>query len=576
MIRGRRQVARGRGDENHATAAVAATGDSLRIAGWTLVSRVTGVLRVAAIGAVLGPTLLGNTFQFTNSLPNLVYYGFLAGSLLSSLLVPSLVVTTDGGRPEDSARIAGGFLGVAFVGLVGAACVAVATGPLLLRLGALGTQTDAVGAAQERVGRLLLVLVIPQVLLYAVVGTCTAVMNARRRFALAAAAPALENIGILVVLGSVAVVFGTAGRVDAVPVGELILLGAGATAAVVVHAAVQWWGARRAGVTVRPRAGWRDPDVTALVRRALPALALAGVAALQLLSLLVLSNRVAGGVVAVQMGLTFLFFAVALGAAPVGLSLLPRLARLYADGDTRGFRDALVRGVALVLFVTVPSAVGYVVLARPLAEVVAVGRMDSAGGVQLVATTIAALAPGIVGEGLFQLLTQACYARRDSRAPLRSMAVQAATFAVLASSALVVDPAVVPFVLGLSFSAATLVGAWHLAARLRRDLGEMGAQLAPCVRRVAAGTALMAGPVWAVSVLLPRWVADPPGWAIAVVTGVVVGAAVFLLLQAWWRAPELALLTAGLRRSTTGTIAPETIPPGTLTPGTLAPRTDPG
>jgi hypothetical protein len=134
----------------------------------------------------------------------------------------------------------------------------------------------------------------------------------------------------------------------------------------------------------------------------------------------------------------------------------------------------------------------------------------------------------------------------------------------------------VPFVLGLSFSAATLVGAWHLAARLRRDLGEMGAQLAPCVRRVAAGTALMAGPVWAVSVLLPRWVADRPGWAIAVVTGVVVGAAVFLLLQAWWRAPELALLTAGLRRSTAGTIAPETIAPGTLTPGTLAPRTDPG
>jgi putative peptidoglycan lipid II flippase len=562
VILGRRQVARAPRDEDRTTAAVAAAGDSLSMAGWTLVSRVTGVLRIAAIGAVLGPTLLGNTFQFTNSLPNLVYYGFLAGSLFSSLLVPSLVVTTDAARRQDAARIAGGFLGVALVTLVGAACAAVAVGPLLLRLGTLGTQTQAVGAAQERVGRLLLLMVIPQVLLYAVVATSTAVMNARRRFSLAAAAPALENLGILVVLGAVAVVFGTAVPIDAVPGEELVLLGAGATGAVAVHAAVQWWGARRAGITILPRAGWRDPDVTALVRRALPALALAGLAASQLLGVLVLSNRVAGGVVAAQMGLTFLFFAVALAAAPVGLSLLPRLARLHADGDLRGFRDTLVRGVALVLFVTVPAAVGYVVLARPLAEVVAVGQMGLAAGVQLVATTIAAVAPGVVGEGLFQVLTQACYARGDPLAPLRSMAVQAASFMVLASSALVVDPTAVPVVLGLSFSAATLVGAWHLAARLRRSLGQVGGQLAPCIRRVAAGTALMAVPAWAVGVVVPRWVDGRPGYSIAVVTAVVLGAAVFFLLQAWWRAPELALVTAALGRSAPRVVAPESIAAG--------------
>src|SRR3712207_8412951 len=54
-------------------------------------------------------------------------------------------------------------------------------GPLLLRLGALGTPAEAVGAAQERAGRLLLLLVIPQVLLYAVIASSAAVMNARDR-----------------------------------------------------------------------------------------------------------------------------------------------------------------------------------------------------------------------------------------------------------------------------------------------------------------------------------------------------------------------------------------------------------
>ena len=525
--------------------ATAAARDSVRIAGWTLLSRLTGVVRVAAIGAVLGPTLLGNTFLFTNTLPNLVYYGFLAGSLFTSLLVPALVGAMDAGDRPAAERIAGGFLGVTAVAVGVAACAAVLAGPLLLRLGALGTQAEAVGVAQERAGRLLLVLVIPQVLLYAVIASSTAVMNARRRFALAAAAPALENLGLLAVLGVTAVLFGTAGEIGAVPGWELVLLGAGSTAAVVLHASVQWWGARRAGVALRPRAGWRDSDVTALVRRALPALALAAVTALQLLTLLVLANRVPGGVVAVQLGLNVHYVVVALGATPVALSLLPRLSRL--DSVLR-FRETLGRGLAMVVFVTVPAAVGCALLARPLAEVVAVGRMDSAAGVQLVTTTVAALAAGMVGEGLFQVLTFASYARKDTRTPLRSMAVQAGTFFALASSALLVGPGQVLPVLALSFAVANLVGAWHLAVRSRRELGTLGGELAPCVRRVLAGAVLMAPPVWAVVVLLPRWVGGRPGWLIAAATAAAVGAAVFLLLQAWWRAPELAWARSGVLR----------------------------
>ena len=68
-----------------------AAGDSLTVAAWTILSRVTGLARVAVVAAVLGPTYTGNTYQFTNSLPNLLYYGFLAGGLFSSLLAPALV-----------------------------------------------------------------------------------------------------------------------------------------------------------------------------------------------------------------------------------------------------------------------------------------------------------------------------------------------------------------------------------------------------------------------------------------------------------------------------------------------------
>ena len=84
-----------------------AVGDSLVVATWTSISRMTGFGRVAVTAAVLGPTYFGNTYQAANALPNIVYYGLLAGSLMSSLLVPALVVHIDGGRREACERVAG-------------------------------------------------------------------------------------------------------------------------------------------------------------------------------------------------------------------------------------------------------------------------------------------------------------------------------------------------------------------------------------------------------------------------------------------------------------------------------------
>ena len=359
------------------TSSAAAAGDSITVAAWTIVSRVTGVARFAIIGAVLGPTFFGNTYQFTNSLPNLVYYGFLAGSLFSSLLVPALVGHIDTGDRRASERVAGGFLGMTLAALVVIAPVAIVLGPLVLRFAAVGAGPRIAAAAQVRVGLLLIVMFIPQIFCYGVVGTATAVMNSRQRFALAAGAPAVENIGTIAVLVATAMIYGTGTSVADVPPGEMLLLGLGSTAAVMLHAATQWWGARRVGVTLRPRPGWRDPEVRVVIRRALPSLAQASLLALQVLTLLGLANRLPGGIVAFQIALNFYYLAIALGATPVALSLLPRLARMHRDGEVAAFRDTLVRGFALGFFVTIPAAIGYLALASPLASSVSFGRMSA-------------------------------------------------------------------------------------------------------------------------------------------------------------------------------------------------------
>jgi putative peptidoglycan lipid II flippase len=516
--------------------------DSLTVGVWTAVSRITGVVRVIVIGAVLGPTFLGNTYQLTNSLPNLIYYGFLAGSLFVSLLVPALVRYIDEHRARDTARVSGGFLGIALASLLVLAPLAVILLPELLRATSLGGSRLA-GADQVGVARLLIVLTIPQVFLYAVVGSATAVMYAHRRFALPAAAPLVENLGIIAVLVVVGVVYGTGQELGALPTSEIVLLGLGSTAAVAAHAVVQWWGARRSGVRLRPRAGWRDPEVMATIRRAVRAVAQASLLAVQLLTVLLISNRVAGGTVAMQMALNFYYLPIALAATPVALALLPRLARLHLGRDDE-FGPTFLQGLGLALFLAIPAAVGYVVLAQPIAATIAAGPMATDDGRMLIAGGLAAIALGLVGETMFYVSTQACYTRADARTPLRSMAVQTTLCLMFCGGAVLAPRDWLLPAVGASYAVAAVIGGLLLFTRMSRGWDRL--PLWRSLGRTTLGAVLMAVPAYLTAQAVGSAVPGRSGQAMALAAGGLVGLAVFGGVQALLRAPELGWLTESL------------------------------
>jgi putative peptidoglycan lipid II flippase len=534
-----------------------AVSDSMSVAVWTIISRFTGVLRGVTVAAVLGATYFANTYQFTNSLPNLVFYGLLAGSLFSSILVPALVPHVDSGDRRAAARTAGGLLGIALVGMMALVPVVAVLTPVLLHLGSIGATDPAAAQGQAHIGAVLVLLLLPQVPLYAVVGTAAAVMNAHRRFALASAAPALENLGTIAVLGVVAVLYARAAQQRTAPMSLLLLLGLGTTGAVLLHASAQWWGARRVGVVLVPRAGWRDPQVRTVVRRALPALAQAALAALQLGALLVVADRVAGGVVAFQLATSFYFLPIAVGATPVALSLVPRLSRMTAPSQAPLFRDTYVRGLAFASFLVIPAAVAYAVLARPLAGAIAFGRFGASGGVHLVAASLTGLAPGIVGETLFLVTTYACYARKDTTHPLRGMIIQTAVCAgVIAASLQIHGPALLT-ALGLGLSAGSISAALYLVHHLRRGLPPGGEPaLRPLLRTIVC-SAIMVVPAWGTATFLASQLNTAAGHVVAMLAASVVGASVYFALQASLHAPQMHWVAGALRRG-----RPRPGPPG--------------
>ena len=505
---------------------------------WTLVSRATGFARVAAAAAVLGPTFLGNTFQAVNTVPNLLFY-LLAGSLVSSLLVPALTRQLDGGGPVAASRVAGGFMGVAVPLMVGVAALGAAAVPLVTRSLTSGIADPDAAADQRRAATLLLLLVLPLVVLYGVAAVGAAAQQAAGRFGLPAAAPAGENLALLVTL-AVAAATGV-GDDGSVPTAVVVTLGLGSTSAVALHAAIQVAGAARAGISVRPRAGWRDDDVRSVVALAVPSVGYAGANVVKEYALLVAAARVAGGVVAFQVGYAFYNLVGAIGARTVGTAALSDLARA-ADDDTR-FGDELRRALALTVSLVVPAGVAAVALAGPLAGLVTFGEMDTGAGRRLVTLSLLGVGAGIVFDGTFSVLAGAAYARRRATGAVVAMVLRAAvTCAGLVVAVAMLEGGELLAGVGLAVVAGDVAGTAALARGVPRP-GAGPARVGPAVARAVVASAALVVP----AVVVAAAVQDAVGRRGAALVASAVGAAVCIGVLAALRSPELQAIVGAVR-----------------------------
>src|SRR5690349_17285885 len=80
----------------------------------TAASRALGFVRVLVIAGVLGTTFLGNTFQASNSVSN-VLFELVAAGALSAVLVPTFVAHLARGERDRVEHLAGSLLGLSTV-----------------------------------------------------------------------------------------------------------------------------------------------------------------------------------------------------------------------------------------------------------------------------------------------------------------------------------------------------------------------------------------------------------------------------------------------------------------------------
>ncbi len=513
----------------------------------TTLSRLTGFVRVVVVAAAMGTTYLANTYQTANSAPNLLFE-LLAAGVLTSVFVPTFVDYLTKGQASAAWRAADAMTSIAVAALAVVAVLLALAAPLLMRLLTVGVEQEKLRAAEIALGSDLLRLFAPQVIFYGLGMIMTAALHAHRRFALAAAAPILNNIVVsCVYLAYAAMRAGRPPSLQGISGAETLVLGAGTTLGVVVMTVVL--APQLYSLGWRPRWRWepRHPAVRKAARLGFWALGYAGGYQAGLIVVLLLANRVEGGVAAYQWAYTFFYVPHAILGVAILNVLFPELSELAAQKDEAGFTKRLTDASEMLAFVLLPVAVLLVVSGDAIAQsVLRFGAMTTAGA-ELVGRTLAAFGLGLPAYSGFLALSRAFYARNDARTPTLvnalAIAVSGASGALM-FVALPGDWAVPGLAAGhsLGFLVAVALGAWLLRRRL-----PLSTWLTPSVKRSAL-VALAAAPVMlAARALVPA----RPGTEALLSLGAtaLTGALAYAGAMRVLKARELSLLASVLKRN---------------------------
>ena len=422
------------------------------VAGFTGVSRLSGLVRDIALSHVFGATGTADAFFVAFRIPNF-FRRLTAEGAFAQAFVPVLANFQRGPRAELERFVAATMGNFALV-LVLATVLGVLGAAGLVILFAPGFANDV---ARFTTTTEFVRFTFPYLAFISLAAFAGSLLNSVGRFAVPAASPILLNVILIVAAVLFVPVFGSPGHVLAI--GVLI--------AGVVQLLFHLPSLRRAELLFAPRIDWRDRGVREMLTLMLPAVLAASVNQLNALIGSVLASLLVVGSV------SWLYYADRIMELPVGLVaialgtvLLPSLSRLHAAAEGERFRRALDWGVRVALILAVPAAAGAYLLATPLISAVfSHGAMQPADAAQA-ALALEAFTVGLVPLVLTKVLAPAYFARRDTKTPFRYASVSVGVN-IVASLALVGFFAHVG--LALATSIAAIVHMALLAGGLLRD-----------------------------------------------------------------------------------------------------------
>ena len=464
----------------------------------TLLSRGTGLVRVAVTLAALGTFAISDAYAKANTTPNIVYE-LVLGGILTSVFVPLLVDWARTNGTEAAWEVGSRFLTIVLVVLSAVTAIAMIFAPQIMRFYLGGVENLADRQAELEIGTFFLRWFLPQIVFYGIGAVAAGMLTANRRFAAPMFAPVLNNIVVIVTMVAfMALRHGADPTIASVSTGQRLLLAAGTTLGVVTMTVALWPSLRRLGFRWHLRFDWRHETVRRLLHLARWVVVYVVANQIAYFIIIRLSGRIPVEGAYVVYANAFIFFSLphAIIAVSIFTALLPGMSARWTDRNTAGVRDLFSRGLRDTEIAMIPAAAGYAVLAGPIAELVASYGHMAPANTALLGRTLAAFAVGLPFFSAFQFLTRTFYATQDAKTPaLANIAVAIVNLGADLWLAIGLGLGVVGLALGYAIS--YLAGTVILYALVHKRLeGADGRRILATIARTLAASILTAAAAW--------------------------------------------------------------------------------
>jgi len=401
---------------------------TLILTGSFIASRFLGLLRTSLFAYVFGASNTSDAFIQAFLVPDLIFT-VIAGGALSSAFIPVFTQYIVGNHDEKTAwHITSSLLNLIVVIMTGIALIAFILDPWIVPL-------YNPGLSQSNPQELSLIISLSRIMLLqsVIMGggvIINSVLFAKQNFLLPAIGTVLYNVGLIA--GLIPGLFITMHRTPASLTLAAYLATLGVVFGAILMVGVQIPGVIKAGMVYTFSFDWRHPAVIQIARQMVPrafnsAMLYFSIFVDRALILLMAAavGLDAGGSIT-QYYQAFLLISLPLGVFGMAVSTaaFPTLAENVTLGRMDRFRNIIQDTLRTILFLSLPSSVGLIVLGLPIIQVLLEHGAYSLDSALSTAIPLAFFAVGLIGLSMVEILTRSFYALRDTKTPVTVSIVQ--------------------------------------------------------------------------------------------------------------------------------------------------------
>lgn len=477
-----------------------------------VVSRALGLLREMVIARQFGTSAQMDAYLAAFRVPDFLFY-VVAGGALGSAFIPTFTGFLAKKDMAGAWRLASAVINWMVLLLSALGGLAAIFAPQLV-----ATFYGDFSPAQQALTTELMRWMLISTVIFGVSGVLMGIINAQQHFLLPALAPVVYNLAIIFS----ALWLGPTWGVKGLAVGVVL----GAAGHLLVQLPLLAVGPRQ--LRYRPVLAARDSSLHEVGRLMAPRVL--GLAAVQInfvVTAILASSLTEGSLTALNYGWIIMLLPQGVIAQSVATALFPTLASLEAHGQRREMRHIFLTTLRNLLFLTLPAAVGLVVLAGPIVRLLLERGAFDAASTRATAWALGFFSLGLVGHAVVEIAARAFYALKNTKTPVL-IGVAAMGLNIIFSILLLRGFAAWGWAphggLALANSLAVMLEMVALLWLIRRPLGGLAEPgLGQSLLKMGAAAALMAAVLLAALPFLPA----SPGW-LAGVSGIGLGGLVYV------------------------------------------------